>query len=379
MGKLAAYRNVLLCSSFCAALGWAMPGQAQMFANYDNNVVVDLSVLEDGGASLERRSAANPFGEAQMPPDQMPRSRLLGIPDGVHALAPLSEASHDSVITEVPQSRLLVNSQAGRRTGATRITLKKPTAPAKPQVGRTQVAKSAPKPMVKAPTQPVEVVKQTPPPAPKAAPVKAEAPAPIPEEKVEVAQTPAPKPEAPKVKKPAETEVAKAEPKPPVKVEPAPEPDVNTQRSGTATPPPPPPPTSMEPKKVESALSQKTEPKQDSSSTAALTTSTESENSLRVSFVPGRSKLPSSAQSDLQALATELKNRPDDRVQLQAYAGGDDLTASKARRLSLSRALAVRSYLIEQGVRSTRIDVRALGNKTTQEPFDRVDARITPR
>ena len=30
---------------------------------------------------------------------------------------------------------------------------------------------------------------------------------------------------------------------------------------------------------------------------------------------------------------------------------------------SLSRALAVRSYLIKQGVRSTRMDVRALGNK----------------
>ncbi|MCH8925159.1 MAG: OmpA family protein [Proteobacteria bacterium] len=48
-------------------------------------------------------------------------------------------------------------------------------------------------------------------------------------------------------------------------------------------------------------------------------------------------------------------------------------SASAARRLSLSRALAVRAYLIEQGVRSTRMDVRALGDKVPDGPADRVD------
>jgi outer membrane protein OmpA-like peptidoglycan-associated protein len=41
--------------------------------------------------------------------------------------------------------------------------------------------------------------------------------------------------------------------------------------------------------------------------------------------------------------------------------------------LSLSRALAVRAFLIEQGVRSTRMDVRALGDKVPDGPVDRVD------
>ena len=58
------------------------------------------------------------------------------------------------------------------------------------------------------------------------------------------------------------------------------------------------------------------------------------------------------------------------RLQLLAYAAGAENESSKARRLSLSRALAVRSYLIAEGVRSTRIDVRALGNKTEAEPAD---------
>ena len=60
-------------------------------------------------------------------------------------------------------------------------------------------------------------------------------------------------------------------------------------------------------------------------------------------------------------------------VMLIAYAQGDPDQASNARRLSLSRALAVRSFLIDQGVHSSRIEVRALGNKVTDGPPDRVD------
>jgi hypothetical protein len=67
------------------------------------------------------------------------------------------------------------------------------------------------------------------------------------------------------------------------------------------------------------------------------------------------------------------------QVQLFAYAEGDEDTASKARRLSLSRALAVRSFLIDQGVRSTRIEVRALGNKVPEGAPDRVDVLLQKR
>ena len=66
-------------------------------------------------------------------------------------------------------------------------------------------------------------------------------------------------------------------------------------------------------------------------------------------------------------------------MRLVAYAEGDDSEASKARRLSLSRALAVRGYLIKQGIRSTRMDVRALGNKVEGGPGDRVDVVVVAR
>ncbi len=79
------------------------------------------------------------------------------------------------------------------------------------------------------------------------------------------------------------------------------------------------------------------------------------------------------------ALANALREKKDFRLQLQAYAGGQDLSTSKARRMSLSRALAVRSFLIGKGVRSTQIDVRALGNKTNEKPVNRVDLNLTKR
>jgi len=100
---------------------------------------------------------------------------------------------------------------------------------------------------------------------------------------------------------------------------------------------------------------------------------------LQVVFGTKVSKLPDNAKPDLLGLAKKLKGKDNLRLQLLAYAGGKDLSPSKARRMSLSRALSVRSFLIESGVRSTRIDVRALGSKTTEDPVNRVDVNIAER
>ncbi|MEE8351109.1 MAG: OmpA family protein [Rhodospirillales bacterium] len=100
---------------------------------------------------------------------------------------------------------------------------------------------------------------------------------------------------------------------------------------------------------------------------------------LQIVFGTKVSKLPDKAKFDLLGLAKKLKGKDNLRLQLLAYAGGKDLSPSKARRMSLSRALSVRSFLIETGVRSTRIDVRALGSKTTEDPVNRVDVNITER
>lgn len=81
----------------------------------------------------------------------------------------------------------------------------------------------------------------------------------------------------------------------------------------------------------------------------------------------------------LRKVANVLSDTNQFRVQLMAYAGGGGLQTSKVKRISLSRALAVRSALIEMGVRRTQIDVRALGDKTSDANKNKVDINIIPR
>jgi outer membrane protein OmpA-like peptidoglycan-associated protein len=93
---------------------------------------------------------------------------------------------------------------------------------------------------------------------------------------------------------------------------------------------------------------------------------------LRLLFQGSTTKLNAAAQQQLQQMAAALAAN-NQRIQLKAFASGTSDRPSAARRESLSRALAVRSYLIENGVRSTRIDVRALGAPSDGGPSDRVD------
>ena len=101
---------------------------------------------------------------------------------------------------------------------------------------------------------------------------------------------------------------------------------------------------------------------------------------VHLAFGESASQLDDRAKRDLDVLVRTIGADEETRLQLTAYAsapGADN--ASQARRLSLSRALAVRTYLIEKGVKSTRIDVRALGNKNEGGPADRVDVVVARR
>lgn len=95
---------------------------------------------------------------------------------------------------------------------------------------------------------------------------------------------------------------------------------------------------------------------------------------LRILFEPGSDAMTDQDRTMLKQLADRLTSDQNQRIQLRAYASSEDGTDSAARRLALSRALQVRAYLIENNVRSTRIDVRALGDKVEGEgPLDRID------
>ncbi|WP_051089366.1 OmpA family protein [Elioraea tepidiphila] len=97
---------------------------------------------------------------------------------------------------------------------------------------------------------------------------------------------------------------------------------------------------------------------------------------VRLLFAPEAQELTEAMRAELRALAGALPDSDATRLTVNAYAGGDPANPSLARRASLSRALAVRTALMEAGVRSTRIDVRALGLNAGDGPPDRVDVLV---
>jgi outer membrane protein OmpA-like peptidoglycan-associated protein len=63
-------------------------------------------------------------------------------------------------------------------------------------------------------------------------------------------------------------------------------------------------------------------------------------------------------------------------LKIQAFASPQSGSLSADRRIALSRALAIREYLVEQEIISPRIDVRSLGAQTDILPLDRVELYI---
>ena len=79
-------------------------------------------------------------------------------------------------------------------------------------------------------------------------------------------------------------------------------------------------------------------------------------------------------EKDLSKLKAEMKSKgfnENQRFQLIAYSS--DRNPSNARRVSLMRAISVRSFLIKIGVEANKITVRALGNNMDGELSNRVD------
>jgi outer membrane protein OmpA-like peptidoglycan-associated protein len=93
---------------------------------------------------------------------------------------------------------------------------------------------------------------------------------------------------------------------------------------------------------------------------------------VRITFGPGKSDLNPATMNAIRDLAHAIKDNPNTDVNLFAYAAGVPDDPSTPRRLSLSRALAVRAVLISEGIVSTRIYPRALGAPPDGVP-DRVD------
>ncbi len=91
-------------------------------------------------------------------------------------------------------------------------------------------------------------------------------------------------------------------------------------------------------------------------------------------FTAGEEKLGTEAQKALeQDILPLLRSHPRWRIQIQSYASKTGEGLQDDRRTALSRALAIRSYLLDNGIEARRMDVRALGMKTERRPLDRAD------
>lgn len=98
-----------------------------------------------------------------------------------------------------------------------------------------------------------------------------------------------------------------------------------------------------------------------------------------VLFAAGESSPASSDVNAIHALAGTLNaalSAGATRIQLDAFGGPRGDKSSDSRRLSLKRALVVRELLIEDGVPSEKIDVRAMGGVDDGGVADRVDVFV---
>jgi len=328
-----------------AALVIAINSPYQVYAQsaYSTDAVsVDLSVLEDNGTSIGTNGLTiNRPGGIKKPPAMAPTSRLL-----VRPKSPVSTFNQQdlkikmpSIVTGKTAKPKHIDTDMAKVKVAKTPTIKKTgdaapvetmMAPAPPSLPEIPAAPNTPviTEMATKPVEPNAVEKM---PAPAAMPKVAE------QREQQAAIVPAIN-AAPK-----ELVVSAAPPLPPV-TQKAPEP---------------------EPSVIPTAS--KIEPKQSIQPEGQI---------LSVIFKAKSGRLSSEAKKDLIEVAKKYENNKTVRLQLKAYAGGNDLSIIKAKRLSLTRALAVRSYMIGRGMRGARIDVRALGNQTTDTPFDRVDVNV---
>ena len=95
-----------------------------------------------------------------------------------------------------------------------------------------------------------------------------------------------------------------------------------------------------------------------------------------IAFDVGVENFDASVVPTLDRLVDVLKTNNTVRVTMTSYASSTaTLTPRDARRLSLTRVLAVRDYLSAKGIPATRVNVRALGANVTSGDPDRIDIR----
>ncbi|MEE3043788.1 MAG: OmpA family protein [Pseudomonadota bacterium] len=346
-------------SEFLASNQFAETGSAGTYDSDFETVVIDGSA---GGSAFPTQSEF--YGVPGVNPS-------AAMDDGANQVIALEQPAPTSAPRSKPAAPVAVASSTSNANAPTPLT-KPASAPAPTSAPAAPVMAEAP---ASSPAQATPVAA-----ASTSAPVSAPAPAPAPAPATETAEMVEP-PNAPPLL--SDDSAASSAPSSPV-VEPI--------AKGNEVPPPPAPSpdtTQSAATMAETAPAVKAEPApKPAAEEAAIPPANQAvpapmpaagSDEYSLGFAADSFELTGQAKSALDQVISAMNKDDSLRIQLQAYAQGDGANASKARRLSLSRALQVRSYLIDQGVRSTRIDVRALGANVPSGPADRVDIKTVQR
>jgi outer membrane protein OmpA-like peptidoglycan-associated protein len=218
-----------------------------------------------------------------------------------------------------------------------------------------------------APTIQAPAASNAEPPAPAAPVVAAPTPAPAQEQATQQAQ------EQPAQEQPAPQQQAAAEPAPPpapVPAAPAAQQPAAEQQAAT-TPPPPAEgdAAKTEPTEQKPAEEAAAPPEPDNAQPAPPVP----QGGIRIVYPTDANDVPPEANAALDDLASQMQADENMRIEIRCYGSGTPDTENKARRKSLARCLSIRQYLFNKDIRTTRMDVRALGLKSEGQPADRVD------
>ncbi len=326
----------------------AQPAAAQYYntvGRADPSVIVDTSVLDQLGPPPNIGTVPPPDGLGKTPVNGARRYGYGG-PSGA---VPPSATPKSRLLTVPAMPGKPVPKLSGGSTGGSSAA---PAPAAAPKMASTPAPQPAPQ---AAPKPAPKVAAITPPPAPPPAPAAAAAPS-------------------------VPTQITPPSPAPPIPVAVTP-PPAPAPASVVAVPPPPPAPplptaaSTTVPTVTPVAMPAPAPTSQGAPQVAALPPATTT-GAGRLAFDAGSAILNDTARQSLDALAAQMAGN-EQRLKVVAYAAGQTNNVSQARRLSLSRALAVRAYLIDKGIRSTRIDVQAMGApENGNGPADRVDLSL---
>ena len=360
MGLLSWRSSVLACALIAMVTPVSAQQKFYVFSPGSSrpSVIVDLSVLEKLGPQPTlpgmlrsgRSSVASTAPGGLLPPPSEPPRSKLSLPKGFSKrLAPTTLQPLAKIQPTPPMV-----TRKRRPVPAVPSIVKPPTAAAKVAAAAKASAIVKPARSIPKPLPPAELIAVT----PKTAIPDFNKPAVPPPTKLT----------KPVIPKPAPLRRSTVPPPPvvspaiPPTVPPVQSPPLKSQINLVPSPSVPPPPIAAS--KVPQVAS------------AKVPTRITTDGTIRIGFGAESSELPTSATGPLDKLIAQMSSDADLRVQLHGYANGASDSPSQARRLSLFRALSVRTYLMKKGVRSTRIDVRALGNSGDSRATNRVDVII---